>query len=61
MKVKIIPGCIACETCVSICPEVFEIGDGGLAAVKKAEVPPEHEIAVLDAVEACPVSVIESE
>lgn len=60
MKVKIIPGCIACETCVSICPDVFEIGDGGLAVVKNSDVPAEHEIAVLDAAESCPVSVIET-
>lgn len=61
MKVKINSGCISCETCVSICPDVFEIGDGGLACVKSEIVPKEHEIAVLDAVEACPVSVIVSE
>lgn len=61
MKVKINSGCISCETCVSICPDVFEIGDGGFACVRCEKVPAEHEIAVLDAVEACPVNVIESD
>lgn len=61
MKVKINSGCISCETCVSICPDVFKIGDEGHACVKCETVPKEHEIAVLDAVESCPVNVIESD
>lgn len=27
--------CIGCELCAEICPDVFEIGDDGLAHVKE--------------------------
>ncbi|MDI3280926.1 MAG: ferredoxin [Bacillota bacterium] len=29
--------CIGCGLCASICPDVFELGDDGLAHVKDAE------------------------
>lgn len=55
MEVKIVPGCIACGVCESLCPEVFtvfdesEVNAGGI---------PGHETACRDAAAACPVSVI---
>ncbi len=58
MKVRIIDGCIACGTCIGICPEMFEEDENGFARVKKSEVPPEHALAVSEAAETCPVSVI---
>jgi len=59
--------CTGCGACVSICPEVFEMGDDDIAKVKACPrpagpgvgiVPEEHEKAVREAAETCPVDAI---
>ena len=50
--------CVGTGSCVSLCPEVFELGDAGVAIVKVAEVPPESEAACREAIDACPVEAI---
>ena len=57
MKVKIEDTCTACGLCVDTCPEVFEMGDE-LAQVIVDEIPEEHEDAVQEAAEECPVEAI---
>lgn len=59
MKVKIADGCIGDGICADTCPEVFQIGDDGLAHVIAEEVPAGVEDKVREAAEACPVVVIE--
>jgi ferredoxin len=51
-------GCIGCGLCPSICPEVFEMADDGLAEVISEEVPSDAEETAREAAESCPVSVI---
>lgn len=51
-------GCIGCELCTSLCPEVFRMADDGLAEVYTDPVPEEAEDAAIEAQESCPVSVI---
>ncbi len=51
-------GCIACGLCVDTCPEVFRMGDDGLAEVYQEDVPKDAEKSAVDAQEGCPVSVI---
>lgn len=57
MQVKIVEGCISCGLCVSVCPEVFQMGQEGTAEVisqpNEAQAP-----MVQEAAEGCPVSVI---
>ncbi|HOP81288.1 MAG TPA: ferredoxin, partial [Armatimonadota bacterium] len=43
MKAIVNDGCIGDGICADTCPEVFEIGDDGLAHVIVDEVPPEAE------------------
>ena len=58
-KVQIIPGCISCGTCETICPMVFEVKD--ISYVKQdADLNSDPE-AVQEAADMCPVSVIEVE
>lgn len=55
MKVTILPGCIACGVCESLCPDVFTV-------LESCEVESEHvmghEDLCRDASKACPVDVI---
>jgi ferredoxin len=51
-------GCIACGLCVETCPEVFRIGEDGLAEAYVDSVPKEAEGSASEAREGCPVSVI---
>lgn len=60
MKVVIQDGCIGCGMCEGTCPEVFRIGDDGLAQVY-AEVDSSTEETAVEAANGCPVSVIEVE
>ncbi|MGN0551006.1 MAG: ferredoxin [Acutalibacteraceae bacterium] len=52
-------GCIACGTCMEICPEVFKEGTNGKAYVSAEDLPPKAQEKAVQAQEACPVSVIE--
>lgn len=61
MKVTVSDACIACGICVDACPEVFGLGDDGLAHPLAPEVDPDLEVAVREACEACPVDAIEIE
>ncbi|NLP45960.1 MAG: ferredoxin [Epulopiscium sp.] len=59
MKAKIDrDGCIGCELCTTICPEVFQMAEDGLAEVYTDPVPEEVEDTAIEAQENCPVSVI---
>ena len=61
MKFKVNDNCIACGLCVSMCPDVFEMADNGMAKVKH-QPDNETEIALAaDAKISCPVQAIEEE
>lgn len=55
------PGCIGCGLCPSICPEVFQMADDGLAEVIVDEIPADSQGTAVEAQENCPVSVISVE
>ena len=57
MKASIEDTCTACGLCCDTCPEVFEMGSDR-AQVKVEEVPAEHEDAVQQAADECPVEAI---
>jgi ferredoxin len=49
--------CVGDETCVQICPEIFEM-NGDVAVAKMEEVPKDLEEKCKEAAEACPVEAI---
>ncbi len=53
-------GCIGCGLCSEICPEVFRIGDDGLAEAYGKVTEDNAELAK-EAMDSCPVSVISIE
>jgi len=58
MKVRVDEeACVGDETCVEICPEIFEM-HGDVAVTKMEEVPEELEAACREAAESCPVEAI---
>ena len=58
MKVRVDEeACVGDETCVEICPEIFEMQDD-VATARMEEVPAELEGACKEAVESCPVDAI---
>ena len=57
MKIHINDGCIGCGLCETTCPDVFRMGDGGLAEVY-AGATNENTDSVETAAELCPVAVI---
>ena len=59
MNAHVNSDCISCGLCVSLCPQVFLITDGGTAGVYTREVAPELEAPVQEAANSCPVSAIE--
>lgn len=62
MKVKVNgDSCIGCGACVSICEDVFEIGDSGLSQVKVKEIPEDKVEACKEAIESCPTAAIVEE
>lgn len=50
--------CIGAAVCADICPEVFEMGDDGLAHVIKEHPGPELHEKVKEAVAECPTGAI---
>ena len=51
-------GCIGCGLCPTLCPDVFAMGEDGLAEVIAPEIPGRAESAALAAQQNCPVMVI---
>ncbi len=59
MKAVVTDDCIACEACVNVCPEVFEMNEAGDKAQPKMEsVPDDLQDKAHVACEACPVDAI---
>lgn len=50
--------CIGCELCPTICPEVFKMGDDGIAHTIADLVPSDVEDTAREAAESCPVDAI---
>lgn len=61
MNVHVNSDCISCGLCVSLCPSVFLITDGGTAGVYSRELAPDPDLEVQaqEAAENCPVNAIE--
>ena len=58
MKVRVDKDlCVGDESCVDICPDIFEMQDD-VAVAKMDEVPPQLEKRCREAVETCPVEAI---
>jgi ferredoxin len=57
MKAKVTEECIACQRCVEICPEVFQMGDE-YAEVQMNPVSAEYEESAREAADECPVDAI---
>jgi len=55
-KVWIEEGCIVCDACSDISPEVFEVLESGCIVIEGA--PLDNGIAIAEAAEACPVEII---
>lgn len=53
--------CIGCGICADTCPEVFRMADDGYAEVHVDEVPSDVEDSAMEAMDGCPVSVINVE
>lgn len=59
MKATVDPEiCIGCELCPTICPEVFQMGDDGLAHAILDKVPADFQSTAREAAESCPVQAI---
>lgn len=60
MKASVNENCIGCGMCATICQEVFEMTDDGVA-VAHGEVPADYENQAIEARDECPVSAIDIE
>ena len=49
--------CVSCGLCVSLVPEVFAVGENGLAEAV-SDTTPETQAAVEEAIDSCPVNAI---
>ena len=58
MKISVTEECIGCGMCEGTCPDVFEVGDDGLAHVIVDEVSADVEDDAKQAAEDCPVEAI---
>jgi len=53
--------CIGCGTCVSLCGNVFELGEDNKSHVKKNADLTGNESCIKEAIDACPVQAISAE
>jgi ferredoxin len=64
-KVWIIEGCIACNLCQDLVPEVFEVPAGSTSHTRKGYEKhlgtPDMEERIQEALDSCPVEVIQAE
>jgi len=65
-KVWISEGCIACNLCQDLVPEIFEVPAGSTSRTRKGHekllaAGPEMEERIQEAVDSCPVEVIHAE
>ena len=65
-RVWIVEGCISCNLCEDLCPEVFEVPGGETSIVVKGHEKhlngdPDLDEKIQEAVDSCPVEVIEIE
>jgi ferredoxin len=63
-RVWIVEGCISCNLCEDLCPEVFEVPAGSTSRTIKGHEKrlcgdPDLDDKIREAVESCPVEVIE--
>ncbi len=63
-RVEIIAGCIACNLCEDLCPEVFEVPAGDVSRTVRGHEKlltgqPELEEKIREATDSCPVEVIQ--
>lgn len=61
MKYCVNSDCIGCGFCAATCPEVFSIGDDGLAVATETEVQEKDLKSAEAAKDGCPVGAIEEE
>ena len=62
MKAKVDPDlCVGTGSCVSLCPNVFELGDDGIAKAKVDTVAAEDEESCREAAQQCPTDAISIE
>lgn len=61
MKAIVNDRCGGSGSCVQMCPEVFELGEEGMARVKVEPVPKETEASCRQAERECPYQAIEIE
>ena len=59
MRYHVNDGCIGCGLCAGICPEVFSMGDEGVAVAIESEVPEGALDSAAEAMDGCPVGAIE--
>ncbi|MBN1604098.1 MAG: ferredoxin [Chitinispirillaceae bacterium] len=59
MRVHVEPEtCIGCELCPSICPDLFQMGEDGIARAIIEHVPGELQDCANEAAQSCPVEAI---
>ncbi len=58
MIAKVTEDCISCGACVDVCPEVFDMEEGGMAYPKINPVPEALQANAREACEQCPTSAI---
>jgi ferredoxin len=58
MNASVDEKCIGCGACASICPEVFQMNDEGLAEAYVNPVPSDLEESAQEAADGCPVDAI---
>ena len=65
-KIWIVEGCISCNLCMDLVPEVFEVPPGSTSHTRKGHEKlltgdPQMDERIQEAVDSCPVEVIQAE